>query len=316
MGLIEALLFADKLMHKGGGGYSRQLRTEFSAETLTVVDDDWVQLAYTVPAALCHSSIADHDGVFSLGFLLSIFDVFSTYLLVAKDKKHRPGVSVTLKGSLVRDNQIRAGEKIHIQCRIKKVGKALGFCDCRVLSPDNGDTIATASHLKFMPMGMLWDFAAGWFFNTITWAASMVISDAGWDASEDKLLDNRQLVVLDKASAGGAREIESDVACGANHLNQFHGVVHGGYICAVLAEIGLRSVTTAMRSGSAGAGSVSPPHLREMEVQFLSPAPRNFKAKALPDDRLTFGRRLMVSASVVKGSRAAAEGTLSFQSAL
>ena len=63
----------------------------------------------------------------------------------------------------------QAGEKIHIQCRIKKVGKALGFCDCRVLSPDNGDTIATASHLKFMPMGMLWDFAAGWFFNTITW---------------------------------------------------------------------------------------------------------------------------------------------------
>ena len=46
----------------------------------------------------------------------------------------------------------------------------------------------------------------------------MVISDAGWDA-EDKLLDKRQLVVLDKASAGGARETESDVACGANHFN-------------------------------------------------------------------------------------------------
>jgi len=45
--------------------------------------------------------------VFSLGFLLSVFDIFSTYLLVAKDRTHRPGVSVTLKGRLVRAAQIR-----------------------------------------------------------------------------------------------------------------------------------------------------------------------------------------------------------------
>ena len=40
--------------------------------------------------------------------------------------------------------------------------QALGFIDCRVVSPD-GDIIATGSHLKYMPMGMYDDVDIGQF---------------------------------------------------------------------------------------------------------------------------------------------------------
>ena len=59
-----------------------------------------LSLRYKIPRSLCRLNSTNH--IFSSACILALFDEFSTYSLVIKDKKYRPGVSVYLQAEIIR----------------------------------------------------------------------------------------------------------------------------------------------------------------------------------------------------------------------
>jgi hypothetical protein len=60
---------------------------------------------------------------------------------------------LALSAELLSD--IPAGSEVQVQSIIKKIGKNVGFCD--MVMQCEGKTVARGQHLKYMPMGTLWD---------------------------------------------------------------------------------------------------------------------------------------------------------------
>mmetsp|Transcript_6153 Transcript_6153/g.12514 ORF Transcript_6153/g.12514 Transcript_6153/m.12514 type:complete len:355 (-) Transcript_6153:1014-2078(-) len=125
-----------------------------------------------IPAWCCHG------GRLRLDAAVAMFDEISTYTgVVSWDRTWRPGVSIQLEGRALRPIEVGAGDRIRVETRLQKVGRTIGYLEIEIQDED-GDALIAGSHIKFMPMGPLFEMA----FHPI-WQN---VSQRVWDAYLDK----------------------------------------------------------------------------------------------------------------------------------
>ena len=125
--------------------------------TVSLVDfskNDGVTFEYIVPESLCLPKISTGSPVFPVSAALAVFDELSTYSFMLADKNHRSGVSIHLSTEMMKD--ISPGEKLLVNTRADKIGKTVGFCSM-VMKNSSGELVAEGKHIKYLPMGVLWD---------------------------------------------------------------------------------------------------------------------------------------------------------------
>lgn len=120
-----------------------------------------VEYRLQVPPSLCLESDRASPHAISTSALLALFDELSTLSLFLFDKTRRPGVSIELNTEIIR--LAREGETIHMHTTCDKLGKVIAFCSLEVYN-DAGSLLARGKHMKFQPMGWLWDLLASPFF--------------------------------------------------------------------------------------------------------------------------------------------------------
>lgn len=104
---------------------------------------------YKVPGNMC-SSQHKH---FTTSAILAVFDELSTNGLMIKDRNHRGGVSVHLTTEILQP--VNRDEIVTINTHCDKIGKVLGFCTMEMVNKE-GHVLARGKHIKFLPMGWLW----------------------------------------------------------------------------------------------------------------------------------------------------------------
>lgn len=112
------------------------------------------------PPSLCADSMTAAPNSLRVSAMLALFDELSTMALFVFDQTRRPGVSVDLKTEILQP--IFEGQTLRVNTIIEKTGKILAFCSLEVYN-EAGALVARGSHVKFMPMGWLWDLFAGAF---------------------------------------------------------------------------------------------------------------------------------------------------------
>jgi hypothetical protein len=88
---------------------------------------------------------------------LAVFDELSSYSFVVKDRTCRFGVSVYLSTEIL--HPIPAGRDVLILTKATKIGKTLGFATMEMFDAD-GLLLARGEHIKYLPMGPMWDLMA------------------------------------------------------------------------------------------------------------------------------------------------------------
>jgi acyl-coenzyme A thioesterase PaaI-like protein len=119
---------------------------------------------YKVPPSLCHA-VEKQEGkkelIFSTSGVLSVLDELSTYAIVLEDKSYRPGVSVDLSAESLKP--VHGNEEVLVVTRTDKIGKILAFCTMELTTLD-GEILARGKHVKYLPMGFMFDLIFGTFF--------------------------------------------------------------------------------------------------------------------------------------------------------
>ncbi|KAG5191937.1 hypothetical protein JKP88DRAFT_347397 [Tribonema minus] len=72
---------------------------------------------------------------------------------------HRPGLTVTLTTEMFR--KARPGDKLRLESRLTKGGKALGYLEMVAINEACGSLVARGRHVKYLPMGRQWDLVMG-----------------------------------------------------------------------------------------------------------------------------------------------------------
>ena len=129
--------------------------------------------SYIVPKHLCRG----RNGIrnISAGAVLALFDEFSSQSFMVSDKLHRPGVSISLSCKILKSCQ--EGSKVQFVSIPKKIGNIIGFCDMFLLSED-GEVLATGTHIKYLPMGWFWSiFIGNWLVFPIFVTISQMLAN-------------------------------------------------------------------------------------------------------------------------------------------
>lgn len=131
-----------------------------------------ISFGFKVAPSLCNkvasASGGEQEGSFmTTSAVLALFDDLSTLSLVAKDRTFRPGVSVQLSAEMLQP--ISANSDVVVRTRADKIGKMLGFSSIEMWSAETQDAktpilLARGRHIKFLPMGWLWDTFLGFGF--------------------------------------------------------------------------------------------------------------------------------------------------------
>eukprot|EP00040_Diaphanoeca_grandis_P020627 m.109717 g.109717 ORF g.109717 m.109717 type:complete len:337 (+) comp27977_c4_seq2:261-1271(+) len=279
--------------------FASHLKLDINNQNATVIDATTIQITYDVPLSLCQSQPSSKD-VFSLGFLLSIFDEISTYWVMVKDQGHRPGVSLTLSAKLIRKEPIHAGETLYIRSKIKKIGKVIAFIDCEVVDA-NGSLIAIASHTKYLPCGMVYENLGGLVTKRLfTFAAST--RAAAKDLKEMPLSEMLPTHAAVQVEIDSKPSLELEFRVDSERCNPF-GAGHGGYLATLLADLGDKAIA-ANNQGL---------ELRELRVTYLSPAIKNSTCKAHATvQTIGHGPTTMCMTTVAKGHRVCCEAELTY----
>ncbi|EKX53321.1 hypothetical protein GUITHDRAFT_101024 [Guillardia theta CCMP2712] len=97
------------------------------------------------------------DGRVTLAALLAMFDEVSTFCgCVPWDGNSRPGVSLQLSGRSMKVADVGAGDRITLRYSMQKSGKTVSFLHGHAINKQ-GEELAYLRHVKFMPMGLLFD---------------------------------------------------------------------------------------------------------------------------------------------------------------
>ncbi len=98
------------------------------------------------------------NGILTSSAAFAIFDELSTVGLIALDKQHRPGVSVSLSTTLTPSETIKIGEEMTLEVQYEKIGKTIAFTSM-IMRNEKKSIIARGNHIKYLPLG--------WFFDNI-----------------------------------------------------------------------------------------------------------------------------------------------------
>lgn len=123
------------------GGFDDMIAISSCASDIRVSHNVLV-FKYTVPKSLCVTTeIEQHttEGAcrprLSLAGVLALADLATTLVILASDKTHRPGVSISLTGSWASADPVTvyAGDTIQVECTAHKLGATIGFTTVSVM---------------------------------------------------------------------------------------------------------------------------------------------------------------------------------------
>jgi acyl-coenzyme A thioesterase PaaI-like protein len=161
-----------------------------------------VTFKYTIPKSLCIDKAS--DSFLSVSAAVALFDELSTHALLLMDKTHRPGASVHLSAEILKP--IVAGQEVKVVTRIDKIGKSLGFCQIFMYRDDT--LVSRGKHIKYLPMGMLWNF----LFSEIFLPYTLMVYD---------ILEKMRIIKFDSHSESNFKEDNNGDSI-FNNLNLSH----------------------------------------------------------------------------------------------
>jgi len=247
---------------------------------------DGVKYQLKVPKNLCVEK-GKGAAVLPVSATLCVFDEFSSYAVVTKDKTCRFGVSVHLAVEVLAD--IPAGSDVFVEVSAEKVGKTLGFIKMEMLDADRR-LVAHGCHIKFLPMGPWWDlFAHPWVspysFPLIDWLSNNPAVANSWIG---RRINDALLAGGNKALTGEGEAAESDAvgstfrllgvspdaqaAAAAYSLRvrpalcNMVGQLHGGALAMAIES----AATQHHAATSSSSSSSSSAFISKMEIQYLS----------------------------------------------
>lgn len=200
-----------------------------------------------------------HQKIVSLSTYLSIIDDTTTWALVLSDPaRSRAGVSVSLQlecGPAA--SKCRPGDLVNVISRTSKIGRKIGFAEAEVRDAKSNELICFGTHVKYLPMGYLADFALSSYGWPLLMMYTDYVSSAEEDEKEDFLFED----------GFGSFQMEENGNRGTFVASRCHsslgGPLHGG--CqAVLMEL----AATRVAERELGASLVS---LEYISVDYLSP---------------------------------------------
>lgn len=136
------------------------------------IDENGVRLRYPVTA----DSLLPTQPEISLSTYLAVIDDATTWALVlGDDKRSRPGKSISLSLWACPDAAIarQPGDEVDIVASVEKIGNNIGFCKATVKDAATNKLVCYASHVKYLPMGPLFDMA----LSTYGWKASTLYAE-------------------------------------------------------------------------------------------------------------------------------------------
>ena len=142
-----------------------------------------VKFSYKVPTNLClnqfsQSSISLKEAaMMSTSATLAVFDELSSYAFMVKDKTCRIGVSVLLSTEILRE--CPADSDVIVEVEAIKIGKTLGFAIMEMRDSE-GLLLARGRHIKYLPMGPLWDLFAHPAVSHLTFPFLERIANTPW----------------------------------------------------------------------------------------------------------------------------------------
>eukprot|EP00041_Stephanoeca_diplocostata_P015826 m.303815 g.303815 ORF g.303815 m.303815 type:complete len:350 (-) comp20170_c0_seq14:1849-2898(-) len=267
------------------GGFSKHLQLEFNKDTVFITADGWLEVRYEVPKSLCSTSsyhqqnaaesgTAREDACLPLCTVLALFDDISTYSIILADRTQRAGASLSLDARMLGPS-IKPGEEVIFRSFAAKVGKVVGFADCQVVRmvDNEKEVIAEGRHVKYLPMGILWDCAFRWV--TLERVLGMMArmrgtkhSSSSSDAPDSLEVFPVRVVYTEDGDAGdtGATRVSGTVVSGPQHANPF-GNAHGGWIACVLEAVARAAVDKHVAS------PVRRVELVQTAVSYMAPVP-------------------------------------------
>ena len=186
-----------------------------------------------VPKRLC-----DEENILPIGIVITMFDTISTHALIIEDLTHRPGVSISLEADYF--SLIKSGDDIIVSTKVIKIGKAVGFASCTIQEKSSGKTLVKGLHVKYMPMGLIWNFCFG-YFPKLSVALANVLAQK---MRSKNITTNNELTLQDiiKLTDWAENNRTANFYANKHHHNPMGGL-HGG--CqAVLCEHVARQANT------------------------------------------------------------------------
>jgi hypothetical protein len=118
-----------------------------------------LEVMYKIPRSVCTKSEIDGRYRMGLGAIIALADQFTSIMVIAVDDTHRVGVSISLSGELLVDNDqddvcLEEGRSIRLVAVAEKLGATLGFLTMAVYAADSeARMLSMVRHIKYLKMG-------------------------------------------------------------------------------------------------------------------------------------------------------------------
>ena len=171
--LADAIALAQQFMARRGAtlGFTSSLDLLSYGTWTEGGDDASLEFALTVQPHMC-TAVRPSDGapVMTCAAMAAAFDEVTTWSLMADDRTHRPGVSISIAAEMSgRPEGIPVGTRLVFMPQTVKIGRSVAFADVRVVEEGGASSgmgggegsveVATGQHIKFLPMPLAWDLA-------------------------------------------------------------------------------------------------------------------------------------------------------------
>lgn len=233
-------------------------------------DQNVLTVRYTIPREACSTKLGNK---FPLSAYLTVLDETTTWAIMARDKKHRPGVSTSLSAVLgpagMAGQGFDPGDVVDIHVSVTKIGRYLGFANAKVIHDETGEIVCIGSHTKFLPMGLLVETLTGKLLPMVKMYASTIQKvhhdddDKSNVSNEQKCLTIDDLLELDNLSDDGKKASFT--------MQRYHGnlmgAMHGGCQAMLMEMVGYQAASNALHTNT--------PQLQSMNVTYMSGASKS-----------------------------------------
>ena len=263
---------------------------------------------YKVPPSLCR--IQKSKPVISNAAVLALFDELSTDALIVTDKNYRGGVSVHLTTELIKPAALN--EDVVIHTTADKIGKELGFCSMEMRSPE-GTLLAKGKHIKFLPMGWLWDLVSHPVILPIALYFYQIFRGSKFKTDVDEILykprvvednhDEKEVASVFSAlsiepSAGDNSEKESYYKVRVkSFMKNRLGALHGGAAASVIeeaCEVYLNTYRSAEQQDVE-----KKLYVEKMEVRYFSPLRGEIEVQVRPEESPFHSNEVILVGAIV-----------------
>ena len=204
---------------------------------------------------------------------------------IIEDTNNRPGVSIHLetqvfeqsKEIIIADNDKNKGIDVLVATKVRKIGRTVGFCDITMHTADGHTLLAKGSHIKFLPMGIIWD----WLLNPTFLPFFMYFLNSiplYWKAMLAPNFKHQGQAKIEKMSVFEELNISQDGCFKVNPmLCNPVGALHGGALAVACEEVITRKVAGSKR-------------VNDLEIKYLRSMKGDITVEIIDEDSREEGR--------------------------